>query len=84
VSATAAAVDGGDTAVVSWRRDEGDAGQSGGAAALAPAGDRWEAAPISSGGVAGPPAVSAAPTGGEAAAWSIGGPGGGVRAAQRR
>jgi hypothetical protein len=84
VSATAAAVDGGGTAVVSWRRDEGDAGQSGGAAALAPAGDRWEAAPISGGGAAGPPAVSAAATEGEAAAWSIGGPGGGVRAAQRR
>jgi hypothetical protein len=84
LSATAAAVDGRGTAVVSWRRDGGEAGESGGAAALSPAGDRWEAAPTSGGGAAGPPAVSAAPTEGEAATWSVGGPGGGVRAAQRR
>jgi hypothetical protein len=81
--ATGAAIDGRGTAVVSWRRDEGEA-QSGGAAALAPSGERWERAPIPGGAASGAPAVAAAPTVGEAAAWAVGGPGGGVRTAQRR
>ncbi len=84
LTATAAAVNGVGTAVVSWRRDEGEAGLSGGAAALTPAGDRWERAPIPGGAADGPPAVAAAATEGEAAAWSVGGSGGGVRAVQRR
>jgi hypothetical protein len=83
LSATTAAVDGFGTAVVSWRRDDGGAGQSGGAAALSPDEDSWERAPIARARTSGPPAVSAAATEGEAAAWSLEGPGGGVRAAQR-
>jgi hypothetical protein len=69
--------------VVSWRRDDGEAGQSGGAAAMSPDEDSWERAPIARARTSGPPAVSAAATEGEAAAWSLEGPGGGVRAVQR-
>ena len=84
LSASAAGVDGLGQAVVSWRRDDGDADDAGAAAALAPDGDRWEAAPIPGGRAAGPPAVATAPTEGIGVAWSVAGPGGGVRAAQRR
>jgi hypothetical protein len=81
LSASAAAVDGTGRAVVSWRRDDGQAG-GGGAAALASEGDRWERAGVPSGRLSGPPAVGAAPTAGAAAVWAAPGSGGGVRAAQ--
>ena len=78
LGAESAAVDGTGAAVVSWRREGGEGGA--GAAALVPGAEAWEQAPVPSTGVAGAPAVAAAPTEGTAAVWSTEGSRGGVRA----
>ena len=80
LSVGSAAIDGAGTAIVGWRRDDGEGVGGGGASALEPGGDAWRPAPVSPGRTAAAPATAGAPRGG-LAAWAESGRGGGVRAA---
>ena len=73
------AIDGSGTAIVGWRRDDGEGVGGGGASSLAPGADAWQRAPVSPGRTAAAPAVAGGVRGG-LAAWAEAGSSGGVRA----
>ncbi len=74
------ALDASGTAIVGWRRDEGEGVGGGGAAALAPGAAQWLRAPVRPGRTAAAPAAAGGARGG-LVAWAETGRGGGVRVA---
>ncbi len=58
LSVGSAAIDGAGTAIVGWRRDDGEGVGGGGASALEPGGDAWRPAPVSPGRTAAAPAAA--------------------------
>jgi hypothetical protein len=77
------AVDASGTALVGWRREDGDGIGSGGASAHGPGADEWTRAPVTPGRTPAAPIVAGGVRGG-LVAWGEAGSGGGIRVAALR